>query len=154
MDSFIALMILFINYGLLFWTIDASFLGTCYVIIYVGAFGVLFLFIQVILNFRFHWIRKLSRRRRIFYIVLLSVLTSFAIFFTYLISGGLNTLMYENPRYDIIQATDLQLFASHLFISHEHYMFLSLIILLLALYLVVFLVSRQLKLTHTIKTYL
>jgi hypothetical protein len=51
-------------------------------------------------------------------------------------------LYSSTAAYNIFLLTDLQLFTSYLFVTHQHYMFLGIFLLLLALFLSIFVSTK------------
>jgi NADH:ubiquinone oxidoreductase subunit 6 (subunit J) len=131
--ALLALILLFINFsGLLFMT-DSAFLGFAYILVYIGAICVLFLYIILLLH-----LRSYTLMQRYNSIILIALLTIFLISITVF---SLETNMQLEPYANYL-LNDLELFTSFLFKTHQHYMFLSILLLLLALFLSVFLSTK------------
>jgi len=141
--ALLALILLFINFALLLFSVDSAFLAFAYILVYIGAICVLFLYIILLLH-----LRSYSLMQRTNLITLILFLFMFVIIITMI---QLNTVpLHDALTFDITYLSDLQLFASYLYMTHQHYMFLSIIILLLALFLSVFLSTRYLSTTKNL----
>jgi len=139
--ALLALILLFINFAILLFTIDMAFLGFAYILVYIGAICVLFLYIILLLH-----LRSYSLMQRANLITLILLLFAFITIISFI---QLNTITIVTPQsYMLNYLSDLQLFASYLFITHQHYMFFSILLLLLALFLSVFLSSRFISVNH------
>lgn len=141
--ALLALILLFINFSFLLFLINAPFLGFAYILVYIGAICVLFLYIILLLHLRSYTLMQRSNSFALLCIILLFVASS-SIFMI-----QINT---EMPSFSVYLMNDLELFTSYLFKTHQHYMFLSIFILLLALFLSVFLSTRFVGKKH-IKNY-
>jgi len=145
--ALLALIVLFINFALLLFSVNSAFLAFAYILVYIGAICVLFLYIILLLH-----LRSYSLMQRTNLITLILFLFAFIVIISMI---QLNSVpLHDAYLYDVTYLSDLQLFASYLFMTHQHYMFLSIIILLLALFLSVFLSSRYLSTTNKLQTIL
>jgi NADH:ubiquinone oxidoreductase subunit 6 (subunit J) len=136
--ALLALILLFINFAVLLFITDSVFLGFAYVLVYIGAICVLFLYIILLLHMRTY---TLMQRFNTF--LLLGLIASFATGILY-INISFDTLQTSAEAYQVFYLTDLQLFTSYLFMTHQHYMFSAIFLLLLALFLAIFLSTRSL----------
>jgi NADH:ubiquinone oxidoreductase subunit 6 (subunit J) len=131
--ALLALILLFINFSFLLFQIDSAFLGFAYILVYIGAICVLFLYIILLLH-----LRSYTLMQRYNSVILLALISLFLISMTAFISG-----IYTEPSsFELYLSNDLELFTSYLFKTHQHYMFLSIFLLLLALFLSVFLSTK------------
>lgn len=134
--ALLALILLFINFSLLLFISEASFLGFAYILVYIGAICVLFLYIILLLHMRTY---TLIRRSNV--ALLMGLLFGFLALVSF-INYIAENLYTSTAAYSVFLLTDLQLFTSYLFITHQHYMFLSIFLLLLALFLSIFVSTR------------
>jgi NADH:ubiquinone oxidoreductase subunit 6 (subunit J) len=136
------------NFAVLLFITDSVFLGFAYILVYIGAICVLFLYIILLLHMRTY---SLMQRFNTF--LLLGLIAFFIAGISY-INVSFDTLQTSAQAYQVFYLTDLQLFTSYLFMTHQHYMFLSILLLLLALFLAIFLSTRFLtgktSVTHNI----
>jgi len=140
--ALLALILLFINFAILLFTIDIAFLGFAYILVYIGAICVLFLYIILLLHLRSY---SLMQRSNVITLLLLLVFfVSGLLFLDFEVSANVT------ESFQLNKLTDLQLFASFLFISHQHYMGAGILLLLLALFLSVFLSTRYVSMTKNI----
>nr|AAZ72727.1 NADH dehydrogenase subunit 6 [Physarum polycephalum] len=131
--ALLALILLFINFSFLLFLTDSAFLGFAYILVYIGAICVLFLYIILLLHLRSYTLMQRQNS-----ILLLSLIFIFLISMTFLFSDtNLEIVSFSNYLLN-----DLELFTSYLFKTHQHYMFLSIFLLLLALFLSVFLSTK------------
>jgi NADH-quinone oxidoreductase subunit J len=131
--ALLALILLFINFSILLFSNEIMFLAFAYILVYVGAISVLFLYIILLLN-----LRTYSVRQRLNLYLLSSLLFLFLIAFIYL--GSTPIIFHSSTQlYQTMSITDLQLFASHLFESHQVYMLFAMLLLLVSLILAIFL---------------
>lgn len=137
--ALLALILLFINFAVLLFATDALFLGFAYILVYIGAICVLFLYIILLLHMRTY-----SLMQRYNTLIILSLLATFIAILLYS-NFSLSYLYTPSTIYQVFNLTDLQLFSSYLFITYHHYMFLSIILLLLALFLAIFLSAKVIK---------
>jgi NADH-quinone oxidoreductase subunit J len=144
--ALLALILLFINFSILLFTAEASFLGFAYILVYIGAICVLFLYIILLLHMRTY-----SLMQRANSIILLSLMVTFIAILVYS-NYTLNNITITPITYQVFYLTDLQLFSSYLFITHQHYMFLGIFLLLLALVLSIFLSTKFITNNHTLNT--
>jgi len=131
--ALLALILLFIQFSLLLFVFDSSFLAFSYILVYIGAICVLFLYIILLLH-----LRTYSLLQRTNFVLLLSLVIGFVAIFTY--SNITSTEYYSTtPSYDVSLLTDLYLFTSYLFVTHQIHLLLGMFLLLLALVLSIFL---------------
>jgi len=131
--ALLALILLFINFSFLLFLTDSAFLGFSYILVYIGAICVLFLYIILLLHLRSYTL--MQRYNSILLISLIIIfLVSMSIMF---IETNTNMLPFSNYLMN-----DLELFTSYLFKTHQHYMFISIFLLFLALFLSVFLSTK------------
>jgi len=132
--ALLALILLFINFSFLLFLIESTFLGFAYILVYIGAICVLFLYIILLLHLRSYTLMQRYNSLILLALILVFLISSSIIFseaFSAITSSFSNFLM-----------TDLELFTSYLFKTHQHYMFLSIFLLLQALFLSVFLSTK------------
>jgi NADH:ubiquinone oxidoreductase subunit 6 (subunit J) len=134
--ALLALIILFINFAFLLFITESLFLGFAYILVYIGAICVLFLYIILLLH-----LRTYSLMQRFNTLGLIALIVAFIASISY-INFSTTTLYDPSQVYYVFYLTDLQLFTSYLFITHQHYMLLALFLLLLALFLAIFLSTR------------
>jgi NADH:ubiquinone oxidoreductase subunit 6 (subunit J) len=142
--ALLALILLFINFAVLLFVSETSFLGFAYILVYIGAICVLFLYIILLLHMRSYSLMQRSNA-----LILLGLLFGFLAVFSY-INFISDNLYSTTATFNVFLLTDLQLFTSYLFITHQHYMFLGVFLLLLALFLSIF-VSTKFLITKTNK---
>jgi len=135
--ALIALILLFVNFTIILFHTEVSFLGFSYLLVYVGALSVLFLFIILLINLRIISIQH--RWNLLLLLITLLVFVLLKVFIQIKIPTTKSILEFTHFY-------DIHLFGSYLFVSHPQYMFLSLFILFLALFLVLFL---SFKLSNT-----
>lgn len=140
--ALLALILLFINFAVLLFISETSFLGFAYILVYIGAICVLFLYIILLLHMRAYSLMQRSNA-----LILMGLLFGFLTIFSYInyLSENLYT---TTTAYNVFLLTDLQLFTSYLFVTHQHYMFLGVFLLLLALFLSIFVSTKFLVTTH------
>jgi NADH:ubiquinone oxidoreductase subunit 6 (subunit J) len=134
--ALIALILLFINFGIVLFVTNNLFIGFAYVLVYIGAICVLFLYVIFLLHMRTY---TLMDQFQTLILVVLIILFIAGIFWFNLKN---EPSIAQALGYDISYVTELQLFTSYLFISHPHYMILAVMILVLALFLAIFLSTR------------
>jgi NADH:ubiquinone oxidoreductase subunit 6 (subunit J) len=132
--ALIALILLFLNFTIILFQLQVPFLGFAYLLVYVGALSVLFLFVITLINLR---IISISHNSNL--LLLLCSIQMFIIINTYI---KIN-IPFTSSNLLFTHFSDIQLFGSYLFISHPSFMFLSLFLLFLALFLVLFLSFKR-----------
>jgi len=134
--ALLALILLFINFAILLFITETSFLGFAYILVYIGAICVLFLYIILLLHLRSYSLMQRSNA-----LILMGLLFGFLSVFSY-INYISENLYFDTTAYNVFLLQDLQLFTSYLFVTHQHYMFLSIFLLLLALFLSIFVSTK------------
>nr|ACZ96470.1 NADH dehydrogenase subunit 6 [Didymium iridis]ACZ96471.1 NADH dehydrogenase subunit 6 [Didymium iridis] len=141
--ALLALILLFINFAILLFITETSFLGFAYILVYIGAICVLFLYIILLLHLRSYSLMQRSNA-----LILIGLLIGFISIFSY-INYISENLYIDTAAYNVFLLSDLQLFTSYLFVTHQHYMFLGIFLLLLALFLSIFVSTKFLITTNT-----
>lgn len=134
--ALLALILLFINFAVLLFITETSFLGFAYILVYIGAICVLFLYIILLLHLRSYSLMQRSNA-----LILIGLLIGFISIFSY-INYISENLYLDTTAYNVFLLSDLQLFTSYLFVTHQHYMFLGIFLLLLALFLSIFVSTK------------
>lgn len=137
--ALLALILLFINFSILLFSINSIFLGFAYILVYIGAICVLFLYIILLLHLRTY---SLMNRVNSFFMIGINLI--FILIMVYS-NTNLESFFNINEKYNVFYLTDLQLFTSYLVTSHFHYLLLGIFLLLLALFFAIFLSTRFLK---------
>ncbi|RYE05357.1 MAG: hypothetical protein EOP33_06610 [Rickettsiaceae bacterium] len=141
--SLLALILTFINFSFILFSVGLEFLALAYLIVYVGAICVLFIFVILLLNLRFFSYSK-NTKSYIFMFVLFVGLT--AIFFI----KNNNIETFKDYCNIIEYRSDLELFAISFFQQQYIYFILAGYLLLLAIiaciYLTLYVVpSKKIK---------
>jgi len=143
--ALLALILLFINFSILLFVYDSSFLAFSYILVYIGAICVLFLYIILLLH-----LRTYSLLQRTNFVLLTSLVLGFVAIFAY--SNITSSEYYlATPAYDVSLLTDLYLFTSYLFVTHQIHLLFGMFLLLLALVLSIFLSMKFISTNSKIK---
>ena len=134
--ALLALICLFINFALLLFLLDSTFLGFSYILVYIWAICVLFLYIILLLHLRIY---SLMQKFNTFFLLGLIVIFIFGLSYT---NFSFETITNSINSFEILYLTDLQLFTNYLFVTHQHYMLMGIFLLLIALFLSIFLSTR------------
>lgn len=131
--SLLALILTFINFSFVLFSLKLEFLALAYLIVYVGAICVLFLFVILLLNLRFFSYHNNTKN----YIIL---------FFLFLVTLLLNfnkVEIYKDFCNIYFYKSDLQLFAFSFFVEQYIYFILAGLLLLLAIISCIYLTLSQ-----------
>lgn len=132
MYGLLSLILLFCNFACLLFIYDSPFLGFSYILVYIGAICVLFLYIILLLDLRVYSLIQRSN-----FILLVS--TMLLIFILCIISS-----LFEKPSmifstlYNINLSSELTSYSKYLFGSYQLYFLLAIFLLLVALILALF----------------
>lgn len=124
--SLLALILTFINFSFVLFSIKLEFLALAYLIVYVGAICVLFIFVILLLNLRYFNYSKGNKN----YLI---IIISFLVVITYMFSakGGVET--FKDYCNIVEYQSDLELFALSFFVQQYPYFILAGYLLLLAI---------------------
>jgi NADH:ubiquinone oxidoreductase subunit 6 (subunit J) len=131
----LGLILLFCNFALVLFTVKVPFLGFAYILVYIGAICVLFLYIILLLN-----LRSYSLVQRINFYLLGALTISFFISFTifmYVKDESLTAPFYQR----FIAVSDLELYTHYLFNLYPFHLLAAILLLLVALILAIFVSS-------------
>jgi len=134
--ALLALILLFINFSIVLFIFDTSFLAFSYILVYIGAVCVLFLYIILLLHLRTYVLLQRTN-----FVLLIALIIGFIAVYSYS-NYSAETLYVTTPIYNMFLLTDLYLFTSYLFVTHQIYMLFGILLLLLALLLSIFLSTR------------
>ena len=124
--SLLALILTFINFSFVLFSLKLEFLALAYLIVYVGAICVLFIFVILLLNLRFFSYQNNTKNYIIlFFLFLITLITNF--FFIK------KTEIYHDFCNIYLHQNDLQLFAFSFFYDQYIYFILAGLLLLLAI---------------------
>jgi NADH:ubiquinone oxidoreductase subunit 6 (subunit J) len=131
--ALLALILIFINFSILLFILDSSFLAFSYVLVYIGAICVLFLYIILLLHLRTHNILQRTNM-----VLLLSLIIGFITVFLFINKTDIFPSI-STTTLNVSYLSDLTLFMSYLFITHQIYLLFGTLLLLVALVLSIFL---------------
>jgi NADH:ubiquinone oxidoreductase subunit 6 (subunit J) len=131
--ALLALILIFINFSILLFILDSSFLAFSYVLVYIGAICVLFLYIILLLHLRTHNILQRTNM-----VLLLSLIIGFITVFLFINKTDIFPSI-STTTFNVSYLSDLTLFMSYLFITHQIYLLFGTLLLLVALVLSIFL---------------
>ena len=124
--SLLALILTFINFSFVLFSVKLEFLALAYLIVYVGAICVLFIFVILLLNLRFFSYQNNTKNYLILFIIFVIILIINSII--------LNSVEIYKDFCDIAShQSDLQLFAMSFFVDQYIYFILAGLLLLLAI---------------------
>jgi len=122
--SLLALILTFINFSFILFSVKLEFLALAYLIVYVGAICVLFIFVILLLNLRFFNYSKNNK----------SYLAMMLLFLVLILIFNYNNPTTFNDYCNIFEyQNDLELFAKSFFIEQYPYFILAGYLLLLAI---------------------
>jgi NADH:ubiquinone oxidoreductase subunit 6 (subunit J) len=127
MHGLLGLILLFGNFALFLFLLDLPFLGFAYIIVYIGAICVLFLYIILLLNLRIY---PLIMRSSFYFASLIGILFVTTIISTLFFS---KSLLISPYKYSIIPLEDLTLYTQYLFEAYPLYLLVAIFLLLVAL---------------------
>lgn len=127
MHGLLGLILLFGNFALFLFLLDLPFLGFAYIIVYIGAICVLFLYIILLLNLRIY---PLIMRSSFYLASLIGILFVTTIISTLFFS---KSLLISPYKYSIIPLEDLTLYTQYLFEAYPLYLLVAIFLLLVAL---------------------
>lgn len=127
MHGLLGLILLFGNFALLLFILDMPFLGFAYILVYIGAICVLFLYIILLLNLRVYPLAM----RTSFYLGSGIVILFIAVITLTVIST--KYLSNFNTKFGIVSLDDLTLYTQYLFESYPFYLLTAIFLLLVAL---------------------
>ena len=134
--SLLALILTFINFSFVLFSLKLEFLALAYLIVYVGAICVLFIFVILLLNLRFFSYQNNTRNYiGLFIMFLLTLIINYSMF-----NAKSN---YKDFCNIYLQSNDLQLFAFSFFIDQYIYFILAGLLLLLAIISCIYLTLSQ-----------
>jgi NADH-quinone oxidoreductase subunit J len=127
MHGLLGLILLFGNFALFLFLLDLPFLGFAYILVYIGAICVLFLYIILLLNLRIYPLIMRSS----FYLASIIGIT----FITTIISSLFfsKSLLTPPYKYSIIPLEDFTLYTQYLFEAYPLYLLVAIFLLLVAL---------------------
>jgi NADH-quinone oxidoreductase subunit J len=127
MHGLLGLILLFGNFALFLFLLDLPFLGFAYILVYIGAICVLFLYIILLLNLRIY---PLIMRSSFYFASFIGI-----IFVTTIISAQFfsKSLLTSPYKYSIIPLEDLTLYTQYLFEAYPLYLLVAIFLLLVAL---------------------
>jgi NADH:ubiquinone oxidoreductase subunit 6 (subunit J) len=114
--ALLALILIFINFSILLFILDSSFLAFSYVLVYIGAICVLFLYIILLLHLRTHNILQRTNM-----VLLLSLIIGFITVFLFINKTDIFPSI-STTTFNVSYLSDLTLFMSYLFITHQIYL--------------------------------
>jgi NADH-quinone oxidoreductase subunit J len=127
--SLLALILTFINFSFVLFSVKLEFLALAYLIVYVGAICVLFIFVILLLNLRFFSYGNNTKN----YIILLVIFCITILTNTLILNQNLYNYNYKDFCDISSHQTDLQLFAISFFVDQYIYFILAGFLLLLAI---------------------
>ena len=134
--SLLALILTFINFSFVLFSLKLEFLALAYLIVYVGAICVLFIFVILLLNLRFFSYKNNTINYIIlFFVFLLTLILNYSFFN--------QTEIYKDFCNIYFYKTDLQLFAFSFFVDQYIYFILAGLLLLLAIISCIYLTLSQ-----------
>lgn len=137
--ALLALIILFINFSFLLFSVGAPFLALSYILVYIGAICVLFLYVILLLNIRsFSLSQRRIKHNILIFFLFLAQCSCLYYFLPYEFSP---VSAFFNPE----RVNDLAIFGFYLYNAFSLYLLYSMFFLLLALVLAIFISVNFIK---------